>query len=104
MKLNFNKTIPQNFESWGRNYELVFDGHCVVCNRNTFQVKELPAGNLFDPDPRGQIPEKHAASSLVASEYNLTGRDIPLCYFCHNERKNYDRAVEIAKSEWVANS
>ncbi len=99
--LNFRSTKNQSFYSeWEkRDIPVIFAGKCVVCNRNTYQCSD-GKGHNYDPDPRGTIPETHASASLVASEYSMTGKDIPVCFQCSNTRETYEKALQIAKRQW----
>lgn len=101
MKLNFNTQKEQSFlDPWNGNKEVkvIFAGKCVCCGRNTYQVNE--GNGNFEPDPRGQINEKHASASLVAKEYSMEGKDVPVCFECANSRNNYERALNIAKTQF----
>lgn len=104
MKLNFRTTKPQTFlDAWNNNkpVQVVFAGKCVRCQRNTYQLNE-GKGN-FDPDPRGQIPPQYASSSLVALEYDMTGKDVPACFDCANDSEKYKKILTIARKSWGVN-
>ena len=53
-------------------------------------------------DPRGPLGH-HAVTEFVAREYNMKGPTL-LCSWiaCNNDRAQYERALKLARSEWVA--
>ena len=51
-------------------------------------------------DPRG-ILGIHAVTEFVASEYDMTGPTINASWIaCNNDRKIYEKALEMAKKNW----
>jgi hypothetical protein len=72
-------------------------GRCNLCASCVFSE---PDGS--DPDPRGELGIKHAAATLVASEFGMQGADVVFCYDCLQTRETYDRAVVIAQRKWKA--
>lgn len=109
-RVNYSITTkPQDYrDSIGELHRAEFVGKCVVCNRNTYQIrdwhKERGAGGdwggLYDPDPRGTINDYHAAYTLVASEYGYIGSDVHLCFNCANTRATYERGLSVARGQW----
>ena len=79
--------------------ELLADGYlhvgsCTFCGGQVYSE-----ANGHDPDPRGHIGIHQAASTLVASEYGMQGKDVLMCYACNQERPRYERVVERAKTK-----
>lgn len=101
IKPNWRTTEDQQyFSQWeNRLVTIKHAGKCVVCGRNVYQPTD-ETGRPYDPDPRGIFQQEHAAAHLVASEYSMSGLDIPLCFECSNTRNKYERGLAIAKDIW----
>jgi len=101
IRLNFRTTQDQIFFSqWeGRDIIARFSGKCVVCRSNVYSPLGQD-GRAYDPDPRGIFIQEHAAAHLVASEYGMTGPDVPMCFACSNTQSEYNKGLQIARSQW----
>lgn len=101
IRLNFHITQDQVFFSqWeGRDIIARYSGKCVVCGRNVYSPLGQD-GRAYDPDPRGLFIQEHAAAHLVASEYNMAGPDVPMCFACSNIQSEYHKGLAIARNQW----
>lgn len=70
-------------------------GHCVTCNRSTWSFDD------GQNDPRGALGD-HAASPLVAEEYDMTGADVPQCFPCANDYVHYTEGLHRAIAGWAS--
>lgn len=93
--LSWRYSKPQVWhDSWRKADRICrFMGACTVCNRRTYAFDD------GENDPRGALGD-HAASPLIAEEYERTGPDIPLCFNCANEYDNYSYAMRVADRRW----
>lgn len=98
--LKFNTTRPQSFRDMGGTHVCRYAGRCARCARRVYGIAR--GTQIIDPDPRGAIPPAHALSSMVASEYDMTGPDVPFCWDCANERGAavYQECLTIAFHNW----
>lgn len=100
-QVRFNTGEVQTYpDSWnGRKIvHLHYEGQCVMCQRRTYAHPD--AGN----DPRGFLGD-HAASPLIAAEYDMSGPDVPACFMCQNDTsKRYERILATAKTQWTVPS
>lgn len=98
---NFRTIKNQTFfDGWeGREVTVRFAGLCICCGSKTYQPSD-EKGHFYDPDPRGVFGPKHASASFVASEYGMTGPDVPCCFDCANTRETYEKGLVIAKKQW----
>lgn len=105
------KTLVPNqnkgfYDEWAHANALIrYAGGCVVCGRRTFQLssdygKVWNKIHWYDPDPRGAIPEGNCSHFLVASEYDMIGQDVPMCFACSNTREKYEQGLKIAREQW----
>jgi hypothetical protein len=96
--VRFNTTHPQSYkDGWSNTQRVIrFKGFCVLCGRWTFGHDD------GQDDPRGILGD-HAAAELVAAEYDMSGPDVPACFFCQNDtEERYNAVLRIAKRRWKA--
>jgi hypothetical protein len=65
-------------------------GHCVVCHSSIY------AEGDDDPDPRGDVDEKHARVTLTPDRTGGS-RTVCTCYRCANDGASYRAACKIAE-------
>jgi hypothetical protein len=66
----------------------------VACGKRTYAFED------GENDPRGPLGD-HAANPFVASEYDMTGPDVPCCFSCVNtDEGRYDYALKQARKQW----
>ncbi len=93
--LDFRRKETSYEDNYGRGIRTAhFMGRCALCGIRTYA---FPDG---DNDPRGILGD-HAAAPMVASDYNMTGLDVPACFTCQNDTEaKYKRILGIAKGRW----
>ena len=96
-ELKWNTSAPQLWRDSWREADRVcrFKGRCVVCGRRTYAFDD------GENDPRGVLGD-HAASPVVARDYDDAGPDVPACFMCMNEEPSYRYALEHARRVWRA--
>lgn len=97
--LSWEVDYPQVWHDGWRNADRTcrYKGNCVVCGTRTYAFDD------GENDPRGVLGD-HAASPMVAEDFDYTGDDVPCCFMCANDYDRYTRAVTIAKRGWTPNS
>ncbi len=94
-KIDFRTSKPQvvhlNIDGETR---VEFIGVCPITGTRLYDA--IDTGN----DPRGPLGN-HAAGYYTASEYGMTGPDLIVSWnLVLNERKNYEKGLKLAKSNW----
>lgn len=75
--------------------KITFVGKCPVTG---VRLYESTGSN----DPRGPLGV-HAVEVFEAKGWNMTGPDLLASWIaCNNNRRTYDKALEIAKKGWTA--
>lgn len=98
--IHFDARIKNKTQKVG-DREFKFAGDCCNCSRHTFYSKEISEQYWSEPDPRSEVTAFHAACSLEARAFRLTGKDVVFCWFCVNDNKViYNRCLSIAKNHW----
>lgn len=78
---------------WDGEQKITYIGKCPVTG---VRLYESTGSN----DPRGPLGI-HAATEFVASEYGMEGPTLNASWIaCNNERRHYEKALEIAKKNW----
>lgn len=70
-------------------------GRCVVCRRITWGFADQPC-----PDWRGRFAGS-THCDFEATDYDMSGPDVPVCASCFNTRATYERGLEAAKLRWT---
>jgi len=98
-RISWRRNQPQLWHDGWRNTDRVcrYKGECVICRRRTYAFDD------GENDPRGVLGD-HAASPLVAEEFERTGPDVPLCFDCGNTYERYQQAVKVADRLWSAST
>lgn len=98
MKTRINVSFAKDqvfYDEWARKEaEAQYRGRCPLCRCTLFQI------NGADPDPRGQLTEKHACNSFEAQEYSMKGADFVSCFGCANTKESYEKLLAMAKATW----
>lgn len=84
---NFRSTGTQVVEWGNEQHTVTFAGWCVVCGVTTYSGMESA---WLD----------HNDQSLEASDYEMVGVDVPLCFNCANTESRYHAGLAIAKRKW----
>jgi len=95
-KIDFRKNGKQTVEmGFDGKQKITFVGKCPVTG---VRLYESTGSN----DPRGPLGI-HAVEVFEASGWNMTGPDLVASWIaCNNDRRIYERALEIAKKSWTA--
>ena len=95
--LDWRRSRPQAWrDSWrgGRVRVCRYKGKCALCGIRTYAFDD------GENDPRGVLGD-HAASTLVAEEYEQVGPDVPACFMCvDNDERSHQTIVLIAKRDF----
>lgn len=96
------------YDGWGNAGQRIrlcqFEGNCVCCRRKTYAFTD--GGN----DPRGPLGD-YASSGIDGSEAKdygytkeqaeqLEGVNIPACFNCMNEERNYNVVIATMRRRW----
>jgi hypothetical protein len=71
-------------------------GRCIVCKSLMWVFTDTGSSG----DPRGPIKPKQNYNPLVASEYDRTGPDVPMCFDCGNTQSSYEIGLSRAYEIW----
>jgi len=92
--IDFRKNGKQEYNDFGETATLTFVGKCPVTG---VRLYESTGSN----DPRGPLGV-HAVEDFVASEYGMEGPTLSASWIaCNNDRRMYEKALEIAKKKWT---
>lgn len=97
--INYRTTKDQQVNGYGGPEIISYAGKCVCCGRKVYAIADAATPeHKCDPDPRGWVDTYHARRTLRASEYDMFGPDVLICYHCGDERTSYECALIYAKA------
>lgn len=104
-RLSWRTRKDQFFQSFGcgQTHTIKFMGTCEVCGRSVYShgcAGETPCHDRIEspPDPRGIIPVGHCFHFYEASEYDMQGRNLIVCYDCSQDGEKYRGIINAAKT------
>jgi hypothetical protein len=93
-EIDFRRNDPQKVRTWaGEDTFCIFVAPCIVCGARVYEMEN------GENDPRGPLG-LHAPVELVASEYNMAGEDLVMCWGCGDNSRKYTFGVGLAKARW----